>query len=185
MTDPESAAAVTANPPPKRRRWLRWLVEAGVFVVIVLAIQWWQTRDVPGGPAPDFEAAFADGSRGSLAAFRAAHPGRVTALYFWAEWCPICKVQEGSVDRLRGDWPVLTVAMQSGDPPAVAKVLAERALPWTTAVDSDGQIAARYGLRGVPALVVIGPDGELRGVAVGYTTEIGMRLRLWWARIAT
>jgi thiol-disulfide isomerase/thioredoxin len=183
MSSTESPVPSAPQTPPRRRRWLRWLAEVGIFLLIVLAIQWWQTRDVPGGPAPDFETLFADGGRGSLAAWRAAHPGRVTALYFWAEWCPICKAQEGSVEALRGEWPVLTVAMQSGDPPAVAKVLAERALPWTTAVDTDGRIAARYGLRGVPALVVIGPDGNMRAVAVGYTTGIGMRLRLWWAQL--
>jgi thiol-disulfide isomerase/thioredoxin len=181
MSTGDSRAASREKP---RRRWPRWLAEIGVFLLIVLAIQWWQARDVPGGPAPDFEAVFADGRRSGLAAFRAGHPGRVTALYFWAEWCPICRAQQGSVDALRADWPVLTVAMQSGDAAAVAKVQAERGLAWTTAIDPDGRIAARYGLRGVPALVVIGPEGEMRAVAVGYTTEIGMRLRLWWAQFA-
>lgn len=180
---PAPTAPQSPQPPPPRRRWTRWLAEIGVFVLVLAAVQWWQTRDVPGGPAPDFDAVFADGARGSLAAWRAAHPGQVTALYFWAEWCPICKAQEGSVEALRADWPVLTVAMQSGDPAAVSQILKQRSLAWTTAVDPDGAIAARYGLRGVPALVVIDRAGELSAVAVGYTTGWGMRLRLWWAQL--
>lgn len=177
-------ATEESTPPkaPRRRRWLRWIGEITVFVAIVAAIQWWQTRDAPAGPAPDFEAVFADGSRDSLEAFRAGHPGRATAVYFWAEWCPVCKAQQGTVDSLRVDWPVLTVAMQSGTAADVAKVLAERGLAWKTAVDEDGRISARYGLRGVPALAVIDPRGQISSMAAGYTTGLGMRLRLWWAQ---
>jgi thiol-disulfide isomerase/thioredoxin len=102
-------------------------------------------------------------------------------VYFWADWCPICKAQEGSVDAVQRDWPVLTVAMQSGNAAAVANFLHRRGLAWPTVIDADGAIARRFGVRGVPTLVVVGPDGEMRSVMVGYTTEAGMRLRLWWA----
>lgn len=184
--DPAPPSVPAPGTPPRRAsRWRRYALEALVFVGIVFAIQLWQARDVPSGPAPEFVAPLADGSTGGLAAWRAAHPGEVIALYFWADWCPICSAQQGSIEALRQNWRVFTVAMQSGPPPAVAQVLATRGLAWPTAVDSDGRIAASYGLRGVPALVLIGPDGDIRSVAIGYTTEVGMRLRLWWARLAT
>lgn len=163
--------------PPARRRWLR---DIAIFVALLLAIQWWQSRSLPAGPAPAFAAEFADGSQGSLEAFRAQHPGRPLALYFWADWCPVCKLQEASVDALAADWPLLTVAMQSGDRQAVATVLAERELHWPTAIDQDGQIAARYGVRGVPTLLVIDANGKVRASAVGFTTGFGMRARMWW-----
>jgi thiol-disulfide isomerase/thioredoxin len=177
--DPPSAP--TPAPRPQRRRWPRLAAEIGIVVLAVLAIQWWQARDVPQGPAPEFTAPMADGGIGSLAGWRAAHPGRTVGIYFWADWCPICRAQQGSVDALRADWPVLTVAMQSGDAAAVAKVLRERGLDWPAVIDADGRIAARYGLHGVPALVVVDGRGEIRSVTVGYTTGPGMRLRLWRA----
>ena len=166
------------------RRWARRAAEIGLVLLVFFGIQWWQARDVPRGPAPDFTAPMADGSSGSLARWRSAHPGATFGVYFWAEWCPICKAQEGSVDALRADWPVLTVAMRSGDATTVAKVLRERGLDWATAIDADGGIAARYGLHGVPALVVVDGKGEIRSVMVGYTTTLGMRLRLWWATLS-
>ena len=118
----------------------------------------------------------------SLAQWRAAHPGQPVALHFWAEWCPICKLEEHSVSRVSRDWPVLTVAMQSGDVAAVRRVLGQRSLEWATVIDPDGSVAASYGFRAVPAFVAIGSDGRIRATSVGYTSEIGMRLRLWWAR---
>jgi thiol-disulfide isomerase/thioredoxin len=183
MNRPASHPAPAAAAAP--RRWQRRLADVAVVLVVLAAVHWWQTRDLPAGPAPDFEADFADGSRGSFAAWRARHPGQATALYFWAPWCPVCSAQQGSVDALQADWPVLTVAMQSGDPQAVARSLRERGLAWATAVDPDGRIAALYGVKGVPALVIVAADGRIRGASVGYTTEAGMRLRLWWARFGT
>ena len=153
---------------------------------VLLAVHFWQTRHVPNGPAPDFRAlavASQPGAALTLAQWRAAHPGRPVALNFWAEWCPICKLEQGNVSRVAADWPVLTVAMRSGDAEAVRRVLAQRGLAWGTVVDPYGEIAAAYGVSAVPAFVVIGPGGELRASSVGYTSTLGMRLRLWWAAL--
>ena len=173
----------TPGPQLRGRRWLRWGTELALFVLVVLALQWWQARDVPNGPAPGFTAPLADGGTVSLAEFRAAHPGKAVGVYFWAEWCAICKAQQGNVEAVRADWPVLTVAMQSGAATAVAKVLKERGLDWPTAIDPNGSTAARYGLHGVPAFIVVDGQGRMRSVAVGYTTTLGLRLRLWWAAL--
>ena len=49
-------------------------------------------------------------------------------------------------------------------------------------VDDSGALARRLGVQSVPALLVLDAQGHLRAASVGYTSEIGMRLRLWWAR---
>jgi hypothetical protein len=48
-------------------------------------------------------------------------------------------------------------------------------------VDPRGEMARALGFQSVPAFVVVDGQGQLRGATVGYTTELGMRLRLWWA----
>ena len=164
-----------------RRRIVRWLIELALFGAVFMAIQAWQQRDVPAGPAPGIGATLADGRAFDLGDWRAAHPGRPVALHFWAEWCPICATEEGSISSISADWPVMTVAMRSGTSDQVASHLKKQGLAWPTVVDGDGGIAAAYGLKGVPALVVIDRDGMIRSVSVGYTSELGMRLRLWWA----
>ncbi len=170
-----------------RQQWKSHLGTLLLVLAVVFGVQAWQTRDVPSGTAPElaFTMLHPDGSRRSttLAEWRATHPGQPVALHLWAEWCPICRTEEHSVTRLARDWPVLTVAMQSGPPDAVARVLAQRQLPWATAVDPQGEIVHALGFKAVPAFVVIDAKGQLRGASVGYTSEIGMRLRLWWARL--
>lgn len=166
--------------------WRRHLGTLAMVAVALLGAHAWQTRHVPSGPAPDFSAlavSTQDGAVLGLAQWRAAHPGQPVALHFWAEWCAICKLEQHSVTRVASDWPVLTVAMQSGDVAAVRRTLAQRGLNWPTVIDADGALAARYGFRAVPAFVAIDPAGRISATSVGYTSEIGMRLRLWWARL--
>lgn len=175
----------------------RWLVDQSVnwkshaFTVLVVlfvygGIHLWQTRMVPEGKAPGFTAPAASQTNlgvVELDAWRQLHAGSAVALHFWADWCPICRLEENSVNRVQLDWPVLGVAMQSGDAARVLGVQSHRALSWRSAIDTDGSIARRYGLSSVPAFVVLDANGRIRFAEVGYTTELGMRLRLWWAQI--
>ena len=175
------ADSTTTSSISKPSRWRRYRRDAVFVVAIVLGMHWVQTRHVPDGAAPAFSAPAASGGQLSLAEWRERHPDGPVGVYFWADWCPICTAQQGTIDGVQADYPVLTVAMQSGGAAAVTSVLAERGLDWTTAIDADGRIAQAYGLRGVPAFVIVDPAGRIRSVSLGYTTGWGLRVRLWWA----
>lgn len=177
----------------ERLRQVRWrahlgsaLVALGVFV----GVQAWQTRDVPTGAAPDFSLplaapAGAGGPHGQairLSEWRATHPGQAVAVHLWSDWCPFCRAEASSVSRVAADWPVLTVASRSGDATQVARTLTQQGWAWTTAVDPHGDVARSYGLPMVPVWLVVDPQGRISSVATGYTTELGMRARLWWAQ---
>lgn len=48
---------------------------------------------------------------------------------------------------------------------------------------ATGKSSSRFGVRGVPACMIIGASGGIGFAEMGYTTEIGLRLRLWWAGV--
>lgn len=165
--------------------WRSHAISLLIIVAVVLGLGAWQTRHIPRGPAPIFSAPLAGapgGTQVTLEQWRARHPGRAVALHVWAEWCPICRMEEGSITSVQQEWPVLTIAMRSGEAAQVARVLEQRQLPWLTAVDEDGSLSARYGLKAVPAFVVLDAQGRIRHASVGYTPELGMRMRLWLAQ---
>jgi thiol-disulfide isomerase/thioredoxin len=169
---------------PVVSRWRRvgsHLLTVLLVLSVVVAVNVWRTRDAPAGMAPPIVGVLASGQQITLDEFRAQHAGRPVALYFWAEWCPVCRAEAHVVTRVMKDYPVLTIAMQSGSVAEVTQVLQKRELDWPTLVDADGAITRQYGLPGVPGLVLLDKQGMIRFVEVGYTTEIGLRLRLWWA----
>lgn len=157
------------------------MLEALLIIAIVVAVQLWQARGLPAGPAPQLAGTLADGRAASLADALKAANGRPVLVAFWATWCPVCKAEEGNIAAVAHDWPLLSVAMQSGDAAAVARHLKERGLAFDAIVDADGRLAADWKVRGVPTHFIVDGRGIVRFQLVGYATEPGLRARLWWA----
>lgn len=160
-----------------RRHWRRLTVELVVIVLIVVGVRTYTTRGTVSGPAPAIEAQAVDGVSVSLAALH----GEPVMVHFWATWCPICRAEQGSVEAIAREHQVITIAMQSGDAAAVRRYLREHDWQVPAVADEDGSLSRAFGVRAVPATFFVARDGQVRFVEVGYTTGIGMRLRLWLA----
>ena len=159
-----------------RSRWKRWLRDLLLIAGIVAAVTLWQNRGLAEGIAPPLAGLRTDGTHVDLGGSK-----ETTLVVFWATWCGVCKAEAGNIESVAADWPVVTVAMQSGDLGEVAKYLSEKGL-WTPAVgDDDGDIAKAWKVRVVPAHFVVDGAGNIRFRVVGYTTTWGLRARLWWA----
>ena len=105
-------------------------------------------------------------------------------VHFWATWCPICRAEQGSIAAIAHDYPnVITVAMQSGTPQEVSRHMHEQGIDFPVVNDQDGMLSGAWGVHAVPVSFIIAPDGQVRFIEVGYTTGIGLRLRLWLAGI--
>ncbi len=162
----------------KTRRWPRWLLEVSVVIALLLAVNAWQTRHAPSGSAPAFSATLLDGTPVSLADLGG---GRPALLHFWATWCPICGLQQGTIDALANDHPVLTVAMDETPAGEIRAYLDKKAVDYPVIHDRNFSISRLYAVRGVPTSYILDADGRIRFVETGFTTGIGLRMRLWWA----
>lgn len=162
----------------KIRLWLRRFLEVLLFIVIIFGVRAWQQRDIVQGAAPALSGVLLDGKPFVLAAA----PAQPVLVHFWATWCPICRAEEGSIESLARDNPnVITIAMQSGSSSAVQQYMREQALSFPVLNDADGKISASWGVQAVPASFIVDTDGKIRFIEIGYTTGIGLRLRLWLA----
>jgi peroxiredoxin len=162
------------------RRWLRWLGEIALLVAVVVAINAWQTRATPVGVAPDFSGTLLDGTPVRLSDLR----GRPVLLQFWATWCPVCGLEQGSINAIAKDHPVLSVAIDEGSAATVQGWMADKGVSYPVLHDPEMRIAGRYGIRGIPASFILDPAGNIRFAEAGYTSGIGLRVRLWWAGLA-
>lgn len=161
------------------RRYPKWLI-LGLYAVAMIAVyfvaQAWQQRHLAVGPAPPLVARTISGDPVALPV--TGH-GPVL-LHFWATWCPVCRLEQDVISALAQDWPVLTVAYDTAD--VVAAYMQENELDFPVVADARGEIAARYGVTGVPVSFIIDASGMIRFRERGFSTGPGLRARLWWAR---
>lgn len=98
--------------------------------------------------------------------------GKVVLLNFWATWCPPCKEEMPSMERLyrrhkdRG-FTILALSIDSGGQAPVATFSKRLGLTFPIGLDSKMTVANEYAVRGLPATFVIDQKGLIVAVAIG------------------
>lgn len=161
-------------------RWRGWMVNLLLIALVFAAVQWWPSRPLATGEAPELVGTTLDGQSMDLRALR----GQPVLIHFWATWCPVCKLEQGAIDSIARDHRVVTVAMQSGEAPEVGRFMKERGLGFPAVTDASGALASRWGVPAVPASFVLDRHGRIAFSTLGLTTETGLRARLWAAGLA-
>lgn len=161
------------------KRYYRWIAELALILLIIVAARFWMQRDVVSGIAPNINATMLNGQHFELYQ----NKNRPILVYFWASWCPVCKLQQSTIESVSKEYPVITVAMQSGDDQELRHYINTEKLSFNIINDEYGKLSHLYGIRGVPVAFIVNNDNKINFVEVGYTTELGLRIRLWWASL--
>lgn len=152
----------------KIKRVIPLFLFAAFIAFIVFAPTGREGRLIEGGPAPDFELADLGGATWSLSGLR----GSAVLINFWATWCPPCREEMSSLERLyesasgMPDFNVITILYED-DPLDAAAFLERNGYGLPSLVDPDGAVAASYGLTGVPESFLIDRNGVLRKKIIG------------------
>lgn len=100
-------------------------------------------------------------------------------IYFWAEWCGICKMMQQPMTEVLKDYPGFTVAVKSGNTTSVEKYLKDNSLEWKVVNDPFGKMSEQFKIKGVPSVFFLNEKGRIILTTEGYTSQIGLRLRMW------
>ena len=172
----------TPNPAPnqaspRNRRLRGWPLNLVLILVIVAGVQWWKGRPLASGEAPTLRGVTLEGQTLNLADYR----GRPVLVHFWATWCPVCRLGNGAIDAIARDHQVVAVALQSGDAPEIRRYMAAEGLSFTVVSDETGALASPWGVPGVPATFILDANGRIAHATMGFSSEWGLRARLWTA----
>jgi thiol-disulfide isomerase/thioredoxin len=174
---PDPAVRAVAN----RRTWLALAIVAGLFAVVPAIVR--RVREAtPSAPElrlypaprelPDLTFAGPQGAPTSLTAFR----GRIVLLNVWATWCPPCREEMPTLDRLQAtlggpDFEVVALSIDEGGMPAVRAFLVSAGIrhlrPY---VDPSGDARTLFGAGGVPLTLLVDREGRELGRKLGPAT---------------
>jgi peroxiredoxin len=147
------------------------------LLVYLLLGNIWMTRNQYSGSIPQFYAEDLTGEKVSLRSPESRQKPKI--LYFFADWCPICKIQHPVISNIGKDFDVYGIAMQSGDTANVKKYVQAQGLDFRVINDESGEISRMLGVNGVPATFIIDKTGQIKYSTRGYATELGLRSRIW------
>jgi cytochrome c biogenesis protein CcmG/thiol:disulfide interchange protein DsbE len=127
-----------------------------------------KSRVAQGLPAPTFILPGLDGKAVDLQAYK----GKVVFLNIWATWCPPCREEMPSMERLyqalKGeDFEILVVSIDAAGAEAVAPFMKKYRLSFPALLDPEGTMKNLYGVTGVPESFIINKEGIIEKIVIG------------------
>ena len=120
-----------------------------------------------GTAAPDFKMLTPNGKKFQ---FKKWAKGKTVVFDFWASWCPDCRKDAPEVVRLYQEYKqhgveFLGISMDT-DVEAWKKAIAKYGIEYPQVSElkkfKETDIAKAYGVKWIPSMVVVGPDGEVK-----------------------
>jgi len=97
--------------------------------------------------------------------------GKFLWLNFWATWCPPCRMEMPSMQKIWEDFGgknfVLLAINLREDKDKVLSFVTENGYTFPVVLDSNGEVGMTYGVRAIPSNLFVSPEGEIIGAAVG------------------
>ena len=149
-----------------RTRWQRWSLTAMVLLLLsVSACNKSESTVSPplleGKAFPSFMLNYVLGENATKPAFQ----GKVLVLNVWATWCPPCRKEMPSLQRLSQtlDPKRFAVIGLSTDEDSLlaTEFLAQGGITFSNFFDRNGKMSKQLGLKVYPETFVIAPDGTL------------------------
>lgn len=161
------------------KRFFYFSLQLLLFIAIYFGVKYYTQRNLVDNIPPTLTASFLSGQKFNLQE----HLDKPILLHFWASWCPVCNLEESSIQSISENHNVVTIAMQSGNEKELTSYMLSKNINFPVIADNDGAIAQRFGVQAVPVSFIIHSNGKIMFIESGFTSSWGLRARLWLANL--
>jgi thiol-disulfide isomerase/thioredoxin len=97
--------------------------------------------------------------------------GKILFVNFWATWCPPCREEMPSMEKLHArlkqkDFVMVAVDLME-TASKVETFFQEFKLTFMAVLDSNGEVGSLFGIRSIPTTLILDKNGMIIGIAVG------------------
>lgn len=137
------------------------------------------TMALEGKPAPEFAGKTLDGKDVKLSSEK----GSVVLMDYWATWCPPCReglphIQELAMDKDLAAKGLKVWAINSKEGKDKVEPFMKRMnLSMMVPMDPKGEFGKAYMVRGIPTTVIVGRDGNIKKVFIGFGPGQGDKIK--------
>jgi thiol-disulfide isomerase/thioredoxin len=99
------------------------------------------------------------------------YKGKIVFLNFWTTWCPTCRIEMPSMEKLHQkfknqDFAMVTINLQESAS-QVKRFFKEYKLTFTALLDSDGEVGIRFRINAIPTTYILDKEGRIIAKTIG------------------
>lgn len=146
-----------------------------VFVLIYSVVNWWRQPVSPANPQLQFTSIDKQ-----VVDLNTLSQNKPVMVYFWGSWCGVCRQTSPSIHKFAqlSGYPVMTVAVNSGDDNEVKNYLAKHQWQFVTVNDEEGDIFADWQGQVTPSFIIL-KNGKMVQGLTGFHPAWELNLRMW------
>ena len=155
---------------PRGRKTLQRLVALSLLGYAVLALPVYANPPLKAGDVPpDAVGRDSTGKKVKLSDYR----DKIVIISFWASWCPSCRQEMSALAAIqrsatRDKLEIFAVNWKENSTKFHAILRALKNVDLTLLSDQDGYFGNEFGVTAIPHMIIIGRDGRIADIHIGY-----------------
>lgn len=164
-----------------KKKILHYLKEILLFLITITLfanlMSWYKSQDLTKDKLPSISTKLINNIEYTLP------KNEAIMVHIWATWCPTCKLEAKNIEMISTQYEVITIAVNSGTDLEIKNYLDENGLDMNVINDKNSIYAKKFNISAYPTTFIYDKSGDLVFSEVGYTSTLGLFLRMWWANL--
>ncbi len=182
MKLPDSSTDNSTDHKNFLQKYKPWLLQLILFVLFLIAISWWQTKDMYASNKPLAQTEISlPNTKGELISYQFDNQQNQTLIYFFATWCGICHLSINNLESVYQSKPdnleIVVIALDWQSINEVEDFVKEHDVSVPILLGT-GQTQQAFKITAYPSYYLISEKATILSKDSGYSTELGLNWRI-------